>query len=322
MTRYWAIAPYDSTESKVFDKVWDYDFKNSTIAVGWSKLGDISQIKNIDELRLRHEKAYPEDSNITRTRDCNAIWNFYYGMQPGDIIIARRGRKKIVGIGTVTEPKKVYYKEEEGKKRVDNLTTHYYPNFMKVNWEKKEIDFGKMVFGIYTMDEISEEKYNNIIKGQTPEPTDEILEAPTEEQKVELYMEKYLEEIIVRNFGVLFKNQLTLYKDEEGNIGQQYPIIGVDGKEIGQIDILAIEPKTNSYVVIELKKGRESGKVVGQILTYMGWVQDNLCKEGQKVKGLIVCKEKDERLKYALKLVSDFIDLKFYDLGLKLNDKV
>ena len=39
--------------------------------------------------------------------------------------------------------------------------------------------------------------------------------------------------------------------------------------EVGTIDILADEPDTNSLVVIELKKGRESDKVVGQTLRYI-----------------------------------------------------
>lgn len=35
MTRYWVIAPYDSTRPEVFDKAWAYDLTNGTIALGW-----------------------------------------------------------------------------------------------------------------------------------------------------------------------------------------------------------------------------------------------------------------------------------------------
>jgi restriction system protein len=113
---------------------------------------------------------------------------------------------------------------------------------------------------------------------------------------------------------------LELYTDDEGNIGKQYPVIGNDGRQIGRIDILAKNPKTNDFVVMELKKGRETGKVVGQLLSYMGWVRENLCQEEQKVKGLIICKDEDERLSNAQKMVEGLIDIKFYDLNLKLKD--
>ena len=81
-----------------------------------------------------------------------------------------------------------------------------------------------------------------------------------------------------------------MYVDAEGADGQQFDT------DIGPIDILAVEPKSNSFVVIELKKGRPSDQVIGQILRYMGWVKKNLCKDGQAVKGLIICHDPDLKL--------------------------
>jgi hypothetical protein len=43
MKRYWVIAPYDSTQTQIFNKAWEYDLKNGTIAVGWKDLGDVSE---------------------------------------------------------------------------------------------------------------------------------------------------------------------------------------------------------------------------------------------------------------------------------------
>ena len=88
---------------------------------------------------------------------------------------------------------------------------------------------------------------------------------------------------------------------------------------MGPIDILAKERHGSSFVVIELKKGQESDKVVGQTLRYMGWVQDNLCKEGEIVRGLIICGEKDDKLDYALKVTPN-IKLKLYKLDFHLVD--
>ncbi len=41
MTRYWAIPPWPNYEPQVFEKVWEYDKRNGTIAMGafatWGK---------------------------------------------------------------------------------------------------------------------------------------------------------------------------------------------------------------------------------------------------------------------------------------------
>src|SRR5437870_2487760 len=103
-------------------------------------------------------------------------------------------------------------------------------------------------------------------------------------------LEKYLEDFIVSNFDTIFKGELRIYEDAQGNDGQQY------ATDIGPIDILAHEPTSNAFIVIELKKGRPSDQVVGQVLRYMGWVKKNLCKDGQSVKGLVICRDPDDKL--------------------------
>lgn len=311
MGKYWVIAPYDSTKTQIFERVWQYDLKNGTIAIGWKDLRDVSQIRSKDELRQKYMEVYGDEKNLTK--DCNSIWNFYNEISPEDVIIARRGTKKIMGIGTVTGP--AFYDEGKGKERVANLTDDFYSNFINVKWEEKEIEFDKIIFSFYTIYEISEEKFRSLTKGAAPEEREEGVE-----QSTEFVLEKYLEDFIVTNFDSIFRGQLELYRDPEGNIGQQYPIIGNEGREIGRIDILAKEPSTNSYIVIELKKGRESDKVVGQILRYMSWVKENLCQGGEDIKGLIICKDEDERLSYALKMVQNIIKVKFYSVNFRLSD--
>jgi hypothetical protein len=76
---------------------------------------------------------------------------------------------------------------------------------------------------------------------------------------------------------------------------------------------------SKSFVVIELKKGRPSDQVVGQILRYMGWVKRNLCKDGQSVKGLVICHDSDPKLSYALEMAKD-IDIRYYSVSFKLTD--
>jgi len=80
---------------------------------------------------------------------------------------------------------------------------------------------------------------------------------------------------------------------------------------------LAVEPKSNSFVVIELKKGRPSDQVIGQILRYMGWVKKNLCNQGQAVKGLVICRDPDPKLSYALEMTSN-IEVQYYSVSFEL----
>lgn len=131
------------------------------------------------------------------------------------------------------------------------------------------------------------------------------------EPSQEFVLEKHLEEFIVSKFDQIFGGQLVLYSDSEGRDGRQYPT------SVGNIDILAREPATGSYVVIELKKGQESDRVVGQITRYMGWVRDNLCEGEEDVRGLIICKDVDERLMCALRVASK-IEARCYKVWFEL----
>ena len=90
--------------------------------------------------------------------------------------------------------------------------------------------------------------------------------------------------------------------------------------DVGIIDILAWKPAANSYVVIELKRGKSSDEAVGQTLRYMGWVKEFLCMEGESVTGLIICRDSDEKLDFALSMVPE-IGVQFYQVDFRLSDR-
>lgn len=72
-------------------------------------------------------------------------------------------------------------------------------------------------------------------------------------------------------------------------MSQQFPT------DVGPIDILARHKTDGAYVVIESKKGRSSGSVVGQILRYIAWVRKELAN-GKAVEELIMVPEVDRQL--------------------------
>ncbi|OGM89732.1 hypothetical protein A2108_01310 [Candidatus Wolfebacteria bacterium GWA1_42_9] len=126
------------------------------------------------------------------------------------------------------------------------------------------------------------------------------------EGAMEFPLEEYLENFIVRNWNNIdFGEPLTLYIDDEGSPAQQYPT------SEGFIDLLAKDTDDN-FVVIELKKGRSNQQVVGQILSYVGWVKNNLAEKDQKVRGIIVTADGNQALLDAVSTVSDFISVKYY----------
>ena len=131
-----------------------------------------------------------------------------------------------------------------------------------------------------------------ITDGETSEPTSEDEEevAPANEFAIE----KHLEDFLIANW-------------EKTDLGRQYDLIEQDGEpvsqqfstDVGFIDLLVRDKRTNDYVVIELKKGQSSDHTAGQLARYMGWVRQNLAK-GKKVQGVVIANNIDDKLRYAL----------------------
>jgi restriction system protein len=69
--------------------------------------------------------------------------------------------------------------------------------------------------------------------------------------------------------------------------------------------------------VVELKKGRASDSVVGQVPRYMGYVQEELAEENQVVKGVIIALEDDIRIRRALTVAKN-IEFYRYQISFKL----
>lgn len=303
MPRYWIIAPVESQPLELFDRVWQFDLANNLISIGWKELGDVSK-ESREVLSQAVASTYPDKPQQTKGLYANMLWAFYHEIKPGDWVIARRGRKTLVAVGKVIQP--AFY----APKKNPDLG---HPNFLEVSWqqEPRGIVFPTIVFPMHTLTEISEEEFNNLLENPSKQsfpPEHEGIEDPNA-----FVLEKYLEDFIVSNFDTIFKGKLKMYEDTDGNDGQQY------ATGIGPIDILAVEQKSNSFVVIELKKGRPSDSVIGQVLRYMGWVKQNLCTSGQAVKGLVICRDPDPKLTYALEMTNN-IEVRYYSVSFKLRE--
>lgn len=201
MSRYWIIAPIESEPRDLFDKVWRFDVDNNLISVAWKALGDVSKI-NREQLSHAVASTYPTKPPQTKALITNMIWAFYHDISPGDLIIARRGRKSLAGIGRVS--KAAFY--APGK---NPFCDH--PSFLEVAWqnESREKDFSTIVFPMHTLAETSEQQFRSLLDGAGLQPLSlerqEIIEDPSA-----FVLEKYLEDFIVSNFQTIFKHQLDL----------------------------------------------------------------------------------------------------------------
>ncbi len=126
-------------------------------------------------------------------------------------------------------------------------------------------------------------------------------------------VEKHLEDFLVYNWDLTPLGRDYDIVEKDGDVvGQQYRT------PVGQIDILAREKATGDWLVIELKKGISSDVVIGQILRYIGWVQEHLATGDQSVKGIIIAGDVDDKLIYALKPLPN-VELLTYVVSFQLN---
>jgi restriction system protein len=309
MSRYWVIAPYSATSPDEFDAIWSHDLEQGIISIGWEAVGSIDE-KTLEEVNSLVREVYPDYSESQATRIANMLWQFHNEVMPGDIVVARRGRSVIAAVGEVEANANFISHNPPRAPGVD----YDHNRVLKVRWrgEGRELTFPAMVFGMHTIYEIDQGKFESLVEGDAAQTE---IEAQAETEDVaEFVLEKYLEDFIVSNFPLIFGEELKLYNDPVEDVACQQFNTGV-----GIIDILAQEPNTGNFVVIELKKGQASDKVVGQILRYMGWVQENLASDAQQVKGIIICHEPDARLSYAVRMVPG-ITLKFYQVSFSLRD--
>lgn len=129
--------------------------------------------------------------------------------------------------------------------------------------------------------------------------TDETVEDPSV-----FALEKHLEDFLVANWKSTELGRNYDIFEEDGELaGQQYQ------SDTGPLDILAVSKDEKTLLVVELKKGRASDSVVGQIQRYMGFVLEELAEPDQTVKGVIIALDDDLRIRRALKVAKN---IEFY----------
>lgn len=237
--------------------------------------------------------TYPDKAKIAAGLACGGLWTVAKGIQVGDVVLCPDG----TGQYRVGEVSGGYRYEPSG----------VLPHRRAVQWTKTSIDRAEMsealrnsCGSIGTVSQITGhagELEKLIGRALAPTPTLSSSDAAVEDVAA-FAMEKHLEDFLVQNWSQTeLSRQFDIYEEEGERVGQQYPT------DTGPLDILCVSKDKKTLLVIELKKGRASDVVVGQILRYMGYVKEQLAEADQQVQGIVIALEDDQRIRRALAIV-------------------
>ncbi len=136
-------------------------------------------------------------------------------------------------------------------------------------------------------------QYEEFLAGRGPELSaeSEAERASDRADALEFALEAHLRDFLARNLDRI-EGGLSLYKSSERN-GIEFPVEG------GRIDLLALD-SNQKYVVIELKLSQGRNKTLGQLLYYMGWVDQHIGIDQTPCRGLIIASEITEDLSVAV----------------------
>ena len=101
--------------------------KSSVIAIGWTEMGDPTQLSGRDEFKARYKSTYAEDSNAKIAIGAGQVYRFVREIQKGDLVLTPIAVSREILVGKVV-----------GDHIFDPSTiSKFYPNVRKVKWLKK-----------------------------------------------------------------------------------------------------------------------------------------------------------------------------------------
>lgn len=115
--RYWIYSPYDA---------WDEFCKTGIMTIGRDYLGDPMLYESKSEMQSAMQDCGTERDTTTYKNAVLEVWQFIHDIKPGDIIIAKKGTKTVLGRGVVASD--FIYDE---KKPTD------FKYYRQVNWTHK-----------------------------------------------------------------------------------------------------------------------------------------------------------------------------------------
>ena len=250
--------------------------------------------------------ANPSKTKIGAGLACGALWVVCKGMKTGDFFVCPNG---------------------EGTYRVGEITGDYQyvpggilPHRRPVRWLDVAIPRSTMsealrnsAGSVGTISDISgyREELEGLIGNTSPPPI--VANDETIEDVMAFAMEAHLEHFIVENWEQTdFGQQFTIFEEDGEEVGKQYDT------PAGRMDIVAVSKDKKRLLIIELKRGRTSDVVVGQLLRYMGFAKEQMAEPGQEIHGAVIALEDDQKLRWAINAMPNVAFYR-YQVSFKLN---
>lgn len=247
--------------------------------------------------------ANPARTKAGAAQDCGVLRTFTKTMQVGDIVLCPDGASTFHA-GRVSGG----YSYHEGADL---------PHRRAVEWLGVTIQRNTMgeALGVAADNRrtiVTLTQYSPELEGLLGKPRPPMgVTDPDVEDPAVFALERHLEDFLMANWALTPLGRTHRVYEQEGDVvGRQF------STDTGPIDILAVSHDGSDWLVVELKKGRASDVVVGQIQRYMGYVADVLAEPGQTVHGVIIALDDDNRIRRALS-VANGID--FYRYEVKFN---
>lgn len=251
--------------------------------------------------------GHPDKKMIGAGLACGALWTVAKGIQKGDLVLCPNG----AGAYYVGEVASDYF----------YVPGQPLPHRRSVNWLAQTIQRDDMsealrnsTGSIGTVSTITPHaaEIEKLLGASAQAAPGLIATDPEVEDAAAFAMEKHLEDFLVKNWAQTeLGKDYDIYTEDGEPVGQQYPT------DTGPMDLLAIKKDKSELLVVELKKGKASDVVVGQVLRYMGFVKEDLAEPHQTVRGVIIALEDDLRIRRAL-AVTPSIQFFRYQISFKL----
>lgn len=235
-------------------------------------------------------KDHPEKTKVAAGLACANLWVICKGIEKGDIVVSPNGSGTYM-VGEVTGD----YDYQPGNVLPHRRSIRWFTTLERSAMSQELQNSTRASSTVINISKY-EPELDLLIEhpGTKISTSDETVEDPTV-----FALERHLEDFLVHNWkSTELGKDYDIYEVDGELIGQQYP------SDTGPLDILAISKDHKQLLVVELKRGRASDSVVGQIQRYMGYVRDELAEEGQEVRGVIIALTDDLKLRRALSVAT------------------
>jgi restriction system protein len=234
---------------------------------------------------------------------CSMTWNLGRGVQIGDIIISS-DKADTFHIGKVSGDYEFVEGGPLSHRRQVEWTGQTFRRDEASDELRRSLSSGNTISQI-TQHAAELEAFIGGMPGQIT-VNDEAVENP-----LSFALERHLEDFLVSNWENTDLGKLyDLFEQDGVMVGRQFET------DTGPIDVLAQSKDGTELVVIELKRGRVSDVVIGQILRYMGYVQE--LDDSKKVRGIIIGTEDDPKFRRALSMVPS-VEFYRYEVSFSLS---